>query len=214
MTGWAGALLTPDKVALIDATCGGRTITYRAWNLAVNRTAHFLRTLGITRGDRVAVLAYNCVEYLDVWFACGKLGAILQTLNWRLTPRELGGLIADALTSVLVYGPEFIEQVRAVRAAGLGERRYVALDPSTRAAAGDGCLGEREPSGDATPPPVELDWDDPWVLCYTGGTTGLPRGAILTHGNITWNSINTVVSWGLTAGDVTVLNAPCFTPGA
>ena len=82
---WLGrrAMLSPDKVALIDTIRGGQAITYRMWNLAANRTAGFLRELGVTKGDRVAVLAPNRVEYLDLWFACGKLGAILQALNWR-----------------------------------------------------------------------------------------------------------------------------------
>jgi fatty-acyl-CoA synthase len=212
---WLGrrAMLMPDKVALIDAIRGCRTITYGLWNSAANRTAHFLRELGIRKGERVAVLAHNGVEYLELWFACGKLGAILQTLNWRLTPRELGGLIAEATPAVLVYGPEFIEQVRAIRAAAGPGVQSVALDSTTRAAPDDHSLDERGRLGDSPPPPVELSWDDPWVLCYTGGTTGLPKGAILTHGNITWNSINTVMSWGLTPDDVTILNMPLFHTG-
>lgn len=71
-------MLMPDKLALVDTLNGGRRITYRQWNRTANRTAHFMRErLGIRKGDRVAVLAMNCVEYLDVWFALGKLGAIL-----------------------------------------------------------------------------------------------------------------------------------------
>ena len=89
----------------------------------------------------------------------------------------------------------------------------LALAVDARAFPDDRCHDERDGLGDAAPPPVELDWDDPWVLCYTGGTTGLPKGAILTHGNITWNAINTVVSWGLTPDDVTVLNMPLFHTG-
>ena len=70
-------------------------ITYREWNAPANRTAHWLHALGIGEGDLVAVLAQNCVEYLDLWFACGKLGAIMQTLNWPLTAHELCGLLTD-----------------------------------------------------------------------------------------------------------------------
>jgi fatty-acyl-CoA synthase len=212
---WLGrrAMLTPDKVALIDAIGGGRKISYEEWNSAANRTAHFLRALGIGKGERVAVLAHNGVAYLDLWFACGKLGAILQTLNGRLTPVELGGLIADAAPGVLAYGPEFLEQVRALRAGGDLGVRYVALDPAARADPADLGLDEREGLGDSPPPPVELGWDDPWVLCSTGGTTGLPKGAVLTQGNVTWNSINTVTGWGLTPDDVTVLTAPLFHTG-
>ena len=113
---WLGrrAWLTPDKVALVDTANGSRTVTYRQWNQAAHRSAELLCSLGVGKGDRVAILAHNCVEYLDVWFACGKLGVILQTLNWRLTPGELGELIRDAEPKVLVYGPEFVPQARVL----------------------------------------------------------------------------------------------------
>src|SRR6476661_8075310 len=101
-------MLSPHKDALIDTLHDDRPITYREWNAAANQTANLLCDLGVGKGDRVAVLAMNCVEYLDLWFACGKLGAIMQTLNWRLTPHELSGLLADGTPSVLVYGPEFV----------------------------------------------------------------------------------------------------------
>jgi fatty-acyl-CoA synthase len=206
-------MLSPHKVALIDTLHDDQPITYREWNAAANQTANLLRDLGIGKGDRVAVLAMNCVEYLDIWFACGKLGAILQTLNWRLTPHELGGLLADGTPGVLVYGPEFVAQVQAVRAEAASVRHWVALDPDGRAAPDDPVFTTRE-SYPATPPPaVTLAWDDPWVICYTGGTTGLPKGAVLTHGNVAWNSINTVMSWGLTPDDRGVLNSPLFHTG-
>ena len=101
--------LSPHKIALIDSLHGDRAITYREWNRAANRTAHLLCALGVGKGDRVAVLASNCVAYLDLWFACGKLGAILQTLNWRLAPAELAGLIADAEPIIFVAGTAFAD---------------------------------------------------------------------------------------------------------
>lgn len=214
-------MLTPDKVALIDAQRDFRLITYRDWNRAANRTANFLRDLGVTKGDRVAVLAMNCVEYLDVWFACGKLGAILQTLNWRLTPHELIGLIDDATPSVLIYGGEFESAVQAIRAQANSLQHFITLTPSpssgeaVRKRVGEGSLlfDERDRFSDAPPSPVELNWNDAWVICYTGGTTGLPKGAVLTYRAITANSVNTVMSWGLTPDDVTILNSPLFHTG-
>jgi fatty-acyl-CoA synthase len=205
--------LSPDKVALIDAERDFQAITYRAWNQAANRTAHWLRASGVRQGDLVAVLAMNSVEYLDIWFACGKLGAVMQTLNWRLTAHELGGLIADATPRVLIYGPEFVEPVRMMRAAAPGVGQWVALDPAGRARPDDPAFTERAAQPAGPPPPVELTWDSPWAICYTGGTTGLPKGAILTHGNVTWNSINSVMSWGLTPDDRTFLNMPLFHTG-
>jgi len=214
---WLGrrAQLSPERIALIDAVNGDRPITYRAWNRATNRAAHLLRAEGITRGDRVAVLAKNCVEQLDLWFACGKLGAVLQPLNWRLTAPELAHLVARARPAVLVYGPDFIPQVAALRARPESAcvRRWIALEPDHRTAPDDLLFSTRDACPDTSPPPVDLGPDDPWVLCTTGGSTGLPKAAVLTHGNITWNAINTVTSWGLAPDDVAILNAPLFHTG-
>lgn len=212
---WLGRreLLSPDKVALIDAEHGGRPITYREWNRAANRTARLLRELGIGKGDRVAVLAMNSVEFLDIWFACGKLGAILQPLNWRLTASEIDGLLADADPRLVIYGPDFVGRVRELRVGGEGGRRYMALAAAALAADSDLTLAARDGMPDTPPPPVELAPDDPWIICYTGGTTGLPKGAVLTHANVTWNSVNTVMSWGLRPDDITILNSPLFHSG-
>ena len=127
--------------------------------------------------DRVAVLAMNCVEYLDVWFACGKLGAILQTLNWRLTPAELTGLIEDATPRVLVYGPDFGAQVEEIRERMAGTRlmpaHVVALGDPIYVRQGDLAFGERDEYPDTPPEPVELNWDDPWA----GSEPGPPSGS-------------------------------------
>ncbi|MGO9601139.1 MAG: acyl-CoA synthetase [Isosphaeraceae bacterium] len=206
-------MLTPDQVALVDAAATKGAITYRQWNATANRTAWLLRELQVVKGDRVAILAANCVEYLDLWFACGKLGAILQTLNWRLTSHELGVLVEEVQPRVIVYGREFASAVRQIRSTGKITLTGLALDASARAAADDHSLDERDRCAPLAVSPLEMESDDPWVLCYTGGTTGSPKAAILTHGNIAWNAINTVASWGLRPDDVAVLNAPMFHTG-
>ncbi len=211
---WVGrrALLTPNKVALIDTLNGNRPITYREWSCTVNRTARFLQEkLGVQKGDRVAILAKNCVEYLDLWFALGRIGGIMQTLNWRLTPYELEKLLTDGAPIALVYGSEFISQVNALRGKIPNLRYYVTL--GEKASPEDILFSEREYFSDDPLPEVDLDWDTPWVICYTGGTTGLPKGAVLTHRSITANAVNTVISWGLTPDDVAILNAPLFHSG-
>jgi fatty-acyl-CoA synthase len=207
------ALLTPDQVALVDAAATGGAITYRQWDASANRTAWLLRELRVVKGDRVAILAANCVEYLDLWFACGKVGAILQTLNWRLTPHELGALVEDVQPRVIVYGREFASAVVQLRSTRNIALTGLALDASARAAADDHIFEERDRCAPLAAPPLEMAWDDPWVLCYTGGTTGWPKAAILTHGNIAWNAINTVASWGIRPDDVAILNAPMFHTG-
>lgn len=205
------AALTPDRLAIRD-TLTGRATSYAAWYAQAAQTANYLRALGVGLGDRVAVYATNSMAYLDIWMACGTIGAILQNLNWRLTPGELQHLVADTQASVLVYSTEFVEAVNQLRAGLPGVRHWVALgkpaDPADRP------FAEREslPTTLSAPRP-DLHPDHPWVICYTGGTTGLPKGAILSHGNMTWNAINTVMSWGLDQNDVAILNSPLFHTG-
>lgn len=202
------ATLTPDALALIDATTPvHQRITYREWNASANRTAHFLAGLGVQKGDRVAVLAKNSTAYLDVWFALGKLGAILQNLNWRLTPAELSTILEDAAPTVLIYGSEFESMVEAFHTPRTPIKHCVSFEGSSGIP-----LAGRENLPD-TFVAADVGLDDPWVICYTGGTTGTPKGAVLTHGNILWNSVNTVMSWGLDARDLTILNAPLFHTG-
>lgn len=217
------AALSPDGVALIDATDGdsgeASRITYRAWNRRVDRTAQALRALGVERGERVAVLAKNCAEYLDLFFACGKLGAILQALNWRLATAELAALIADGEPIIVVYDRDFAGLAGELAQTGAAPRTWIATGPPA-----DDSTGQAGPAGphlaqlvaaapDRPPPTVELEWGSPWALCYTGGTTGLPKGAILSHRSITWNAINTASGWDLGADDLAILNAPLFHTG-
>ncbi len=212
---WLGrrANLTPDKVALIDATGPvEREITYAEWQRQAVRTQHFLADeLGVRKGDRVAVLAANSIAYLDVWFALGKQGAILQNLNWRLAVPELERVLLDAAPVALVYSSEFSAHIAALRGRVPSIRHWVAFDRA--AAASDLSFAARDACSDAPLPDVELAWDDPWVLCYTGGTTGLPKGAVLTHGSTAANSVNTVMSWGVTPDDVVPLISPLFHTG-
>lgn len=206
------AQLSPLHVALLDATDGLRRINYAEWNAAVNRTAHLLIELGVRRGERVAILAHNSVAFLDVWFACGKLGVILQPLNWRLTAHELAALVADGTPCVLAYDSACARLVETMRAQIPTVRHFIVLHGEAHSI-GDVMLETRENMSSAPPPSIDLGPNDPWVICYTGGTTGLPKGAVITHGNVMWNAVNTTASWGLSPDDVTILNAPLFHSG-
>jgi fatty-acyl-CoA synthase len=209
------AQLSPNKTALIDTLNENRAITYRQWNAQANQTARFLQErTGVQKGDRVAILARNCVEYLDIWFAAAKVGAILQNLNWRLTPAELTAMIQDAGPVVLFYDADeaqFGETVQALRAVPGRAPWLVSLgepfDPA------DDTLAMRADFSDAPPAAPPLSPHDPWLICYTGGTTGLPKGALLSYRAITANAVNTIISWGLSPEDVTILNAPLFHTG-
>ena len=206
-------MLSPNKIALIDAVNDDQPITYRDWNQRTNRLANFFRDgLGICKGDRVSIYAMNRVEYLDTMFACNKLGAVLHVVNWRLAVRELAAIIDDAAPRVLLYSREFGSQVDELRSRLSSVERFVGLDEVASDRDAHWPV-ERDNWPHTQPPPVELDWQDPWVICYTGGTTGLPKGAILHYRSITANSVNTVFSWGLRPDDVVPQFMPFFHTG-
>ncbi len=198
---------SPQRVGLID-TVTGREITYREWNAAANHTANFLRALGVQKGDCVAVYASNCIEYLDILFACGKIGAIQHNLNWRLAVPELAAMIEDAAPIVLIYSEEWKSQVSELRAGATSVRHFVALGQP--ASPHDIPFARRDEYADTLAERPDLHPDDPWAIYYTGGTTGLPKGAIMTHSNAAWNSVNTVATWGITAECVAPLQLPLF----
>ena len=205
---WLGrrARLSPDARAILDATDGERLLDYAAWDRQVCRTARLLQALGVGPGDRVAVLARNGLAFLDLWLACGKLGAVLQPFNWRLTPAELQDLLHDGDPAVLAFGPDFADTARALRTPA----RRLALGPG---GPGDVALAERDLCAADPLPDLPITDDTPWVLCYTGGTTGRAKAAVLTHGSIAWNALGTAASWGLRPDDLAILNAPLFHTG-
>ncbi|MCP4204155.1 MAG: long-chain fatty acid--CoA ligase [bacterium] len=211
VTDWLGkrAGLTPDRVGLIEGL-GGPKITYAAWNARVNRSANYLRSLGVEEGDLVSVYSSNCPEFVDLFWAVGKIGAILHNLNWRLTVHELREIVADAEPVMLFYSPDWQSQVEELRPSFESIREVIAFGEP---APGERSFSERELQPEQLDGLPQLTLDHPWGIYYTGGTTGLPKGAILTHGNITWNSVNTIASWGIHGAHVAALQLPFFHVG-
>ncbi len=200
------ARLTPNRIALIDYTTKTET-TFAEWNRRVNRTANFLKNLGVCKGDRVAVYASNKAEYLDLFWAAPKLGAMLQNLNWRLTVSELTGIIESGAPGVLIYSEDWRPQVEELKSSFTTVEHIVAM---TNPGTGECDFAERESMSAELYDTPELSLDDPWGIYYTGGTTGLPKGAVLTHGNVTWNSVNTITSWGINCQHKAALQLPFF----
>jgi len=174
-----------DRTALVDLA-SGRRFTYAQANDRVGRLAWHLReNFGIERGDRVGILAANCTDYLEVQFACAKLGAVFLPLNWRLTVPELSFIAGDAGPKIMIHGPEFAETSVAV-AKEVGFEHLLATD-------GDGSDSPYEQGiarAGGTVEMVEQTHDDLWTIMYTSGTTGLPKGAMITHGMTFWNCVN------------------------
>ncbi|HEX6797347.1 MAG TPA: long-chain fatty acid--CoA ligase [Ktedonobacterales bacterium] len=208
------AQLSPDRVALVDVATGQR-LTYRELNTRARALAALLAVgadgvrPGVRQGDRVAILAANCPEYLDALFACALLGVILVPLNWRLTVPELCGILGDCEPALLLH--DTAHRATAMAASGLigglpGVHRtpLLALEDFPGA---DNALAAR------AVPFCTDDGEEIALILYTSGTTGVPKGAMLSHRMLTWNAVNTQVSWGLRETDVYPNCSPFFHAG-
>ncbi len=207
------ALYSPDQLAVVDAgKSPHRSFTYSELNNRANRLADWLQDgAGIVKGDRVAVLAYDGVEYLDTFFACGKLGAILTGLNWRLHWRELLSLIERVTPKVLIYSGEFADVVQKIA----GETQVVKHFVHIEGAGIPNSRSYEKTLSDSILRPVmtdDLHEEDIACLIFTGGTSGFPKAAQVSHRMIAWNTLNTIIH-DLQHGDVTVNTFPLFHTG-
>jgi acyl-CoA synthetase (AMP-forming)/AMP-acid ligase II len=187
---------TPGATAVIHRETSH---TYAALHERSTRLAHHLRSLGVRRGDRVAFIGPNHPAYLETLFATGMIGAVFVPLNTRLAARELDHCVADSGAGVLIHSA-------ACTAVGPGRvptlRATIPVDEAYEGIVGDGPAPE--------PIDEEVSLDDTCLIMYTSGTTGLAKGAVLTHGNITWNSVNVVVDTDIAHDEVTLVSAPLF----
>ena len=184
-------LYSPNKLAFIDAGKNPQwRLTYRQANHRANKLANWLKNQGIKKGDRVAILARDGYEHLDVFFACSKLGAIHTALNWRLHWQEILDIFHSVHPKILIYSDGFKENV--IELSTRFPLTVLHLD-------GDGISGsldfekQLEGSVDAPITCEDLEAEDTAALIFTGGTTGLPKAAEVSHRMIAWNTLNTVI---------------------
>jgi fatty-acyl-CoA synthase len=201
------SFLNGARTALIT---DGRHITYADLDRRTNQVAAALIALGVRKGDRVAVLLVNSAEFIEVLLGCAKIGAITVPINVRLAGPEAGYILADSGADVLVFHEQLAAQARtAVSEPGVHVRHAVRAGgvPIPDELHFDGIVSA------AAPAPIggDVDGRDPAFIMYTSGTTGRPKGAILTHDNLLWNAINVLgTDMGLRGDDVTVAAAPMF----
>ncbi|MFF5012713.1 o-succinylbenzoate--CoA ligase [Streptomyces sp. NPDC001165] len=184
---------TPHRTALVH---GDRSTDYRTLNTRTTRLARALRARGVRRGDRVAYLGPNHPAYLETLFAAGLLGAVFVPLNTRLAGPELAYQLADSGARILVHAP-----ARTALPDAPEVRTYVEVGAAYE---------ELLASADDEPIDEPVTPDDTCIIMYTSGTTGRPKGAVLTHGNLTWNAINVLVDTDLTADARALVSAPLF----
>jgi acyl-CoA synthetase (AMP-forming)/AMP-acid ligase II len=171
-----GRTLYRDQPALLYE---GRTFTFAEQAARMFRLANALRGKGVARQQRVAILARNCSEYVEVFGACEVGGFVTINLNSRLAEAELGAICQDSQPSVLIYAKEFAATARALAAQVASIRFTVAIEPASGdETAYDNLLG----AASAEPPPTSPAADDMAYLMYTSGTTGGAKGVMISHG--------------------------------
>lgn len=204
------ARLTPEKTALVYVPTQQR-FTYRQLDERATRCARFwVEMCGLRKGDRVGILANNCMEFLDAFFAAAKSGIVLVPLNTRYTAHELEYIVNDSGLQVLLFQRQFVETVRTLKKT-VTFKHQVALDfddaESLSYAESLAALRPAEWS------PVRCDPEDLLCLLYTSGTTGRPKGVMTPHRMVGWNGYNTAVCWQLREDDISPLFTPLYHAG-
>ena len=196
---------TPDKAAVVDLA-SERSYAYAQFDKRISRLAGHLRdALKVARGDRVAVLALNTTDTLEVQFACGRLGAVFLPLNTRLTVPELQFITGDAAPKVMIHDTDLAETALAVAKLCRVEATLL-LGPN---GAYEAAIAEATPI-DAFEP---VTLDDISTIMYTSGTTGQPKGAIITHGMTFWNCVNLGGPAYISPSSVLLTVLPLFNTG-
>ncbi|MET8090722.1 long-chain fatty acid--CoA ligase [Micromonospora sp. NPDC005220] len=198
-------LKSPDQIAIIH---GDRSpMTYRQFADAVDRISAVLRERGVGKGDSVAYLGENSPELLQVMFGAAQVGAVFVPVNTRLAVPEIAYVLADCGARVLIHDPDFAVPVAS--AAATARTPYVIVNDEGSA---DRPGLARLARGVVTPFTDHADTahEDPAAIVYTSGTTGRAKGAVLTHGNLTWVALNCVVDYDVVSTDVALMISPLF----
>lgn len=202
----AQARMQPEKVAARDLA---RTMNYRQWNARACRLANALHGLGLVPGDRVAILAYNRVEWAEIYTAAAKSGLVAVPVNFRLTGPEVLYILENCGASALIVEDALIPVVESIRGRlDMPADRFIAIGgiPAAHWHDYEALLltgQEREPDAVVAP-------DDPWCLMYTSGTTGHPKGAIRSHRGMAMLALMTQVELGLHRDDDALLVMPMY----
>ena len=207
--------LHPSKAAVIF---DNQPISYRQLNRRCRRTAAWLHAIGIEKGDRVAVMVFNCPEFIDLYLACARLGAIFVPVNFRLSAPEADYLIQHSDPKLFVFDQAFVDLARQLDFSGRMPWMHLAFigDADTGSDLMD-YSSQIEKYRDRQPVPTEqsgpADDEDPQVIMYTSGTTGQPKGAVLSYRKTFFNCLNADIFFKLHFDDQMLVVLPLFHSG-
>jgi fatty-acyl-CoA synthase len=207
--------LHPHKIAIIF---NGERITYLDLYRKINRASCWLQSLGIEKGDRVAVMLGNCPEFLELFLACSKLGAIFVPVNFRLAAPELDYTLTHSRPRLFVFGNEYAETILSLNPNRSRPLMLLAaiprcsLSPEVRdyQAESTACDGQNPFLTESMAPSAP---EEPQVIMYTSGTTGQAKGAVLSHRKTFFNCLNADIFFKLHADDIMLIVLPLFHSG-
>jgi acyl-CoA synthetase (AMP-forming)/AMP-acid ligase II len=168
----------PNKEALVY---GKTRLTYKQLNARINQQANALLAMGVKKGSKVAILAFNCNQFMEAYFALGKIGGVAVPLNFRLHPEELKYIIQNSDAEAMIVGEAFVETARSIQQDIPQVKNYISISEEPV----EGMLRFESwiAKSSKAEPFVLVDEDDPAFIMYTAGTTGRPKGAVITHRN-------------------------------
>ena len=201
----AHARLSPERIGARDLE---REMSFALWNARACRLANALLGLGLAKGDRVGVLAYNCVEWAEIYAATAKAGLVAVPINFRLTGREVRFIAENAEIAALIVQDALAGVVEEVRAdLPIGDDRIIHFGPRP-APAGLRDYERLLAAASAGEPAQVVQEHDPWTLMYTSGTTGNPKGAIRSHRGSALLALTTEIELGIHRQDAALLVMP------
>lgn len=172
------ALKWPDKIGAKDLY---KTLTFKEWNERACRLANALSALGLKPGDRFAVLAYNCIEWMEIYAAAAKGNFICVPIMFRLSPPEIQYILTHSDAKILIVQDQLISKVNEIRNSLSTVENYVSFGLESKVFTEYSCYEELMQGASTEEPEIRVTGDDVWVIMYTGGTTGRPKGVIKTH---------------------------------
>lgn len=199
------ARIFPDKIGARDLE---RELTFRVWNDRACRLANALVGMGLAKGDRVCVLAYNCLEWVEIYAATAKAGLVAVPINFRLIGAEIRFIVENCQARALIVQHELLDSIEPVRPdLPVPEDNFVVFGAETRLT-GYRAYEDLIAAASDAPPSIQVSADDPWTLMFTSGTTGKPKGAIRSHRGSALLSLVTEVELTLTSRDTALLVMP------
>jgi len=195
--------------------CGDNRFSYRAYGERVNQMSNGLLKMGINKGDRISYLGYNCHRLLEAFFGVPQIGAILLPLNIRLVPRDFEYIINESRPNVLFLDKDFIPQIESIRNNIPSIEHYILLDPMDDAPPWITGIYEDMLNGSSPEPPFPLgeypfEEDDVAEIFYTSGTTGKPKGVMLTHRNLYLHALEALAVYTMDETDTQIHLIPLF----